>query len=169
VANPVNFNRNWGTFLRIPITNLLASATDPDGDPIALVMIGTSTNGSWVATVGKYVVIAPTNNISESFVYIVRDVRSYRPADTVRMATNWFTVNVTYAYGLAQSITISGPTAVVHFAGVPGYSYEVERSTNLISQSWTVLLITNAPPRGVWQFIDTNPPPGEAYYRTRQH
>jgi hypothetical protein len=168
-ANPVNFNRNWGTFLRIPITNLLASATDPDGDSITLVMTGASTNGSWVSTVGKYVVIAPTNNIPESFVYVVRDVRSYRSGDTVRMATNWFTVNVTYAYGLAQSITVSGPTAMVHFAGVPGYSYEVERSTNLAGPSWTVLLITNAPPRGVWQFIDTNPPTGGAYYRTRQH
>ncbi len=76
---------------------------------------------------------------------------------------------VTYAYGLAQSITFNGPTAVVNFAGVPGYSYEVQRTTNLLSPNWTVLLITNAPPKGVWQFIETNPPPGGAYYRTRQH
>ena len=48
-------------------------------------------------------------------------------------------------------------------------SYEVQRTTNLLSPNWTVLLITNAPPKGVWQFIETNPPPGGAYYRTRQH
>jgi uncharacterized repeat protein (TIGR01451 family) len=169
VANPVNYNRDWGTFLRIPLTNLLANATDPDGDPVALVTIGISTNGSLVGTVGKYIVIAPTNNIFESFTYVVRDVRSYRPGDVVRTATNSFTVTVTYAYGQAKSITANGSNAVVNFAGVPGHYYDVERTTNLVSPAWTVLGTTSVPPKGVWQFVDTNPPSGGAFYRTRQH
>jgi hypothetical protein len=49
------------------------------------------------------------------------------------------------------------------FAGIPGYQYHVQVSTNL--SDWNDVLITNAPAGGVFQFIDNAAPLPDAYYR----
>jgi hypothetical protein len=168
VANPLYLSRAWGTIMRIPIAFVLTnSTTDPDGDPTVLSGLGVSTNGTPIRTNSLFILFAPTNNISECFSYVIRDVRSYRPGDTVRTATGWITVTVTNAISSVVSVNSSGGAVTLNFAGVPGYAYDVERSTNLTS--WTVILTTNAPVRGLWIYTDAHPPQPEAFYRLRQH
>jgi hypothetical protein len=172
VASPVTCGRAWGTSLRIAIAPLIATNTsDPDGDARVLFGIGTSTNNSYLATNSSSILFAPTNNLPESFTYVVRDLRaSYRPGDTIQTATNWITVVITNAISSVQSITPTGSGGiVVRFAGVPGYAYDVESSTNLAAGSWTVVQTTNAPVNGVWEYFDSNPPIPTAFYRTQQH
>jgi hypothetical protein len=155
--------------LKISISNLLANyTTDLDGDARRLVGVGVSTNGAFLSTNSMFILFAPTNNISESFTYVIRDARAYRPGDTVPMATNWITVNVIHAVGYAQSISVSGGAVMITFAGVPSYVYDIQRSTN-VSGPWTVLYTTNAPANGRWTYTDNNPPEPMAFYRTRQH
>jgi hypothetical protein len=170
-ASPIGYSRAHSTFLRLAIPNILTNYTaDLDGDACALVFVGASTNGSYVGTNGPYIVVAPTNNIPEAFIYVVQDARDYRAGDTIRMATNWITISVTNAVGIAQSISIvNGQNVSVRFAGVPGYSYDVERTTDLMDPNWVVVGTTNVPPNGVWFYEDTNPPAGAAFYRTKQH
>jgi hypothetical protein len=169
VALPLFLNRVWGTVMRIPISMLLTNfTTDPDNDPTALIGLGVSTNNSPITTNSAFIFFTPTNNVSESFTYQVSDVRNYRPGDTVRMATGWITITVTNAVSSAVSVTTSGGAVSIHFAGVPGYAYDVERTTNL-GGSWTVVLTTNAPAHGLWFFTDSNPPQPSAFYRLRQH
>jgi hypothetical protein len=164
---PVNLNRAWGTVLRIPISKVLTNYTsDLDNDLTALTGLGTSTNGTPISTNASYIFFTPTNNISESFTFTVRDVRSYRPGDTVRTATGWITITVTNAIGV-MSFTSSGAAITLHLAGIPGYAYDVQRSTNLTT--WTVVLTTNSPSRGLWNYTDSNPPQPAAYYRLQQH
>lgn len=168
VASPVPMGRAWGTFLRIPIATIISDYTsDVDGDGRAFVQLGASTNGSFLSTNSTYILFAPTNNIPESFAYVVRDLRAYRPGDSIQLATNYITVSVTNAVSSAQSITSGGGGITVTFAGVPGYAYDVERSPDMFS--WTVVLTTNAPASGIWQYYDAAPPNPSAYYRTRQH
>ena len=169
VASQLYLSRAWGTVMRIPIAFVLTnSTTDPDGDPTALLGLGASTNGTPITTNASYIFFTPTNNLSESFTYTVRDVRSYRPGDTVRTATSWITISVTNAIGPVVSVDSSGGTVTIKFAGVPGYAYDVERATDL-GGSWTVVLTTNAPPHGLWIYTDSNPPQPSAFYRLRQH
>jgi hypothetical protein len=169
VANAASYARAWGTWLRIPIAGLIADFTsDADGDARALVRTGVSTNGALVSTDDTYVLFAPTNNSAESFYFVVRDGRNYRLGDTIQMATNWLTVTVTNAVGNAQTISTSdGGGVTVRFAGVPGYAYDVERSPDLVA--WNVVLTTNAPPGGIWSYVDADPPRPQAYYRIKQH
>jgi len=48
------------------------------------------------------------------------------------------------------------------FAGVPGYSYRVERTQDLSgTPAWTSLSTTNAPAGGLFQLVDPNPPEGD--------
>jgi uncharacterized repeat protein (TIGR01451 family) len=170
VAAVANYGRAWGTSLRIPITHLLTNHTsDADGDGRGLAVLGVSTNGAWISTNTAYIYFSPTNNLSESFQYVIRDLRSYRLGDTVQMATNLVTVSVTNAVGQARSISASGPNIRIQFAGVPGFAYDVERTTNIASGVWIVLQTTNAPAHGVWEFLDANPPMPAAFYRIKQH
>ena len=108
-------SRAWGTVMRIPIATVLTNyTTDPDGDPTALLGLGASTNGTPITTNASYIFFTPTNNFSESFTFTVSDVRSYRPGDTVRTATNWITISVTNAIGSVVSVASSGGAITLH-------------------------------------------------------
>jgi hypothetical protein len=70
-----------------------------------------------------------------------------------------------------NAVTISFTNGVVgmRFAGIPGYTYNVQRTEDLTPPAtWTTLHTTNCPPLGLFDFIDTAPPMGAAYYRTAQ-
>ena len=167
-AFPLFFNRAWGTVMRIPISYVLTNFTsDADGDLTRLTNLGSSTNGTPITTNASYIFFTPTNNISESFTYTVRDFRTYRPGDTVRTASGLITISVTNATSSAVSAAAVGGVVTINFAGVPGYAYDVERTTNLVN--WSVILTTNAPAHGLWIFRDGTPPQPSAYYRLRQH
>ena len=168
VANPLFLGRAWGTAMRISIPFVLTNFTsDLDGDVTLFSGAGGSTNGTPITTNAIFILFPPTNNLAETFPYRIRDNRVYRPGDTVRLATNWITVSLTNAVGLVVPVSSSGGSLTLSFAGIPGYAYDVERSTNLTV--WTAVLTTNAPTRGVWLYTDSNPPQPSAYYRMRQH
>jgi hypothetical protein len=180
VANAATYGRANGTSIKISITDLLAQFTsDADGDALSLEsvaggsitnysVIATTTNGSDVYILnpyagGAYIMLLPTNDLSETFSYVVNDT-SY-PALT---ATNMITVTVTNAVGqMTGSISTSGGSAVTTtWAGIPGSGYAVQRSPDL--STWADIWTTNAPPAGVFSFTDTTPPQPAAYYRLRQ-
>ena len=58
---------------------------------------------------------------------------------------------------------VTGGTASMSFAGIPGYKYNVQVSTDL--SSWSTLWTTNAPAGGLFQFTDGSAPTPTAYYR----
>jgi len=133
-----------------------------------LVAVGISTNGSFISTNSLYILFAPSNNVTESFSFVVRDARTYRPGDTVFLATNQITIQAIKVAGYAQSIASTGSGIIVHFAGIPGYAYDVERADN-VGGPWSVIFTTNAPANGLWIYTDNSPPTPSAFYRTKQH
>jgi len=69
--------------------------------------------------------------------------------------------------GIAQGITLSGGNPTINFAGIPGFEYDVQRSTDLVT--WTTLETIIAPSDGVFSYTDNSPPGGNAaYYRLMQ-
>ncbi len=54
----------------------------------------------------------------------------------------------------------------VDFRGIPGRSYEVQRSTDLTN--WTVLATIVAGPTGAVSYTDESPPEGNGFYRLRR-
>jgi hypothetical protein len=72
----------------------------------------------------------------------------------------------------AESINASGSSATIRFSGVVGYDYLVQRTDSLTPpMTWTTQTTTLLSPAtdGSLTFIDTNAPPGTAYYRLVQH
>jgi autotransporter-associated beta strand protein len=174
IANSITNNRAPNVSFKIKIADLLAAATsDVDGDARGLVSLGASTNGASVTTNDTYIFYSNPNNVEDEFTYIVRDFGpAYRAGDTVRTATGTirFTVNTPQGTN-ANAVAISPTNGVVglRFAGIPGYAYEVQRTTDLTPPiSWTTLWTTNCPPLGLFDYIDLTPPLGQAYYRTAQ-
>jgi hypothetical protein len=171
-APNATFSRAKGISLKIKISDLAATWSDPDDDPTSLIAVdATSTNGASITTNSTFIFYSNTNNVADTFTYTIRDIRSYRPGDTIRTAVATCFITVTNAYGTVQTVTPGPTSATVDFAGVPGYSYDVQRSTNLMG--WTTLLTTNTPPAGLFQYVDDftdiGGPPSQAYYRLKQN
>ncbi len=164
VASNASVTRNSGVpALRLLVSNLLTNAADVDGDVLSLISVGSSTNGAFVSLSGAYVLYYNTNNVNDTFTYTVQDSFGDTGTSTVSITVNGTTI---FGQSNPQINTIGGiPT--VTFSGIPGYSYTVQRSTNLVG--WVSLLTTNAPALGLFDytdnFSDLGGIPGSAYYR----
>jgi hypothetical protein len=59
------------------------------------------------------------------------------------------------------------PTGLrLRFTGVPGSSYTIERAL-AITGPWATINTQTAPASGLIEYLDTNPPIGAAFFRTR--
>jgi hypothetical protein len=71
---------------------------------------------------------------------------------------------------VAKGVIASGSAAAIRFSGVTGYSYDVQRTTNLTPPiTWTTVNTVPLYPAadGSFTFSDTNATSGAAYYRAQ--
>jgi hypothetical protein len=161
VASDVSYTRNTAVnSIKIPVTNLLANASDVDGDTLSLASVSATTNNATISIADGCVLYRNTNAVTDQFTYTVSDGFGGTSSATV-------TINVdsTPLFGQSQIASVSGGTATLNFAGIPGYGYSVQRSTNLMN--WATIWTTNAPLNGMFQVIDPTAPEANAYYRLR--
>jgi hypothetical protein len=169
---PVAANTNAGVTenqaLVLDNTKLLLQCSDPDGDPLSIISAGpTSTNGGAVSLTSSNITYVPVTN------FVGLDLFNYTVSDG-RGGTATGGVLVTVAAASAPSLNIvSGPEILadghfhVGFAGIPGYSYTIQYSSNLDSPSWTTITNLAAGTNGLFDFEDpTEPLPPTRYYRT---
>lgn len=75
---------------------------------------------------------------------------------------------VVYREGLAPISIALLPGAVrLHINGEPGGSYKVQRASALAGP-WETIATPTAPPNGLIEYMDADPLPGSAFYRTAQ-
>jgi hypothetical protein len=168
---PTNGNYVLATFentaATITASKLAIGVADPDGDPLTLVFVSTtSTNGATITSNGTSYTYMPVTNFfgADSFTYAVHD-----PYSAI-IATNTVMVTVRSS-GTAPTLTIQSVTpptgtntsAIVYGSGRPLATYNVQRSTN--ASVYYTIGSTNALANGLIIFIDTNPPPSSAFYR----
>jgi hypothetical protein len=181
VANAATYSRARDTDIQISVTNLLALYTsDAYGDPVGLVSVagGLLTNYSQIAITtngtvvfyytdslgSSYIFLGPTNDVNESFAYVVDDTNY--PALT---ATNYITITVTNAVGQETGqISTTNGTVVIVWAGIPGTTNVTQRATE-VQGPWTNMWTNVVPTAGVFTNIDSSPPQPSAYYRLEQY
>jgi hypothetical protein len=164
IAGTAQYTRTSGVSLKIKISELVTNATDADQDVLSLVGVsGTTTNGSPLSSDSTYVFVE-TNNVDDAFTYTVQDGYGGTNSGTVLVSI------VATNPGQSQ-IVLSGDTAIVTFAGIPGRSYTAQRATNVTFTGTVRSWVTNAPPAGVFQIIDDfsdlGEPPSSAFYWLR--
>ena len=164
-ASPSGYSRPTGFSLKITIVGDLATNwSDADRDAVALTGGISSTNGATVSYDSSYVYYSNPNNVSDKINYTVSDGHGGTTPGVINII-----VNTGSTAGNPQTIVVTGSSATVNFAGIPGYQYLIQRSTNMTV--WVTLFTTNAPGNGVFKFTDNfddlgGVAPPSAFYRT---
>ncbi len=159
VASPATYARAVGTSFGINIASLLAASTsDPEGDTRTLQSVGASAQGASISQTGTSILYSPANNNADSFIYTIDDGHGNTASSTISViAVNPAGANLAFARNPQGQ-------GVPQFAGIPGYPYSIERTTDL--RVWTVMQTLNAPASGVFSITDpTQPPAPKTFYR----
>lgn len=164
VANTDTFFRSNGLGIKIAFADLLTNDYDPDGNAFKLTGINLiTTNGIHLTTNATLIFYTNNANVDDGFTYTIADTHCGAATGTVRIVVS------TNMLGQPTTVSVSGLTATVGYVGVPGYTYEVQRSTNLTT--WVALMTTNAPSAGMFKIVDDfgdlGVRPSQAYYRLR--
>lgn len=167
VAGNATYTRATGTGLFINIANLLTNVTQRAADHvITLSSVGSGSQGATITISGSSIRYAPLpdHNANDSFTYTVSDGQG-------GTATGHVAVNHKSVTGQnSGAVTVTANSVTSRFAGVPGWTYYVQRSTNLsVGAGWVSINTNLVPSTGlitnVDNFTDLGAPPASAYYR----
>ena len=163
IANPLTFTNVPPLVLQIPIASLTSNATDADGDSITLTGLDlTSTNGINLLTNDTFIFYSNYVSVLDQFNYTIGDGHGGSATGAV-----YITSSPTGRFTGFPSQT--GTSETLHFAGRPGWTYYVERSTNL--PVWVTISTNVAPASGVFDytddFHDLTGPASMGFYRLR--
>lgn len=151
----------------LSFAKILAKATDAEGDTLTLSGIGSfSARGGRLSPQATFLTYTPPTGYSgtDTFQITIRDARG-------ATATGVVTVTVGLRPTLGDSGTnppiltqLSGGKIGLSFQGIPGRSYQIQRSTGTLT-NWSTLATITAGPDGGISYTDPSPPAGSAFYR----
>jgi hypothetical protein len=156
----------YQTAATISLGKLLAKAADPEADALSVTGAGpASTQGGTVVLQSGSIRYTPPIGYSgaDTFPITVTDARGASVPGTVTMTVQ---VNTGVGTNAAVLTTMSGGRMGLGFHGIPGRSYQIQRTTDF--DTWTPLGSVTAAANGAVVFIDESPPPGSAFYRLRK-
>ncbi len=149
--------------LTISFAEILAGASDPDGDLVTIVIADGSTfQGGEIVMADDSLTYTPPFDFlgPDSFPLVVQDGRG-------GFSTAVISLNVTASDGIAGNTPRLDPSALplpkLHFTGVPGMLYEIERSPDLRQWETRVRLRPGGDGTLLWE--DDDPLEGSAFYR----
>jgi len=166
---PVAGNDNMGAVQNhsrsIRIEKCVSNDFDLDDDALTVIAVSASTNGGTVTFNSTDITYTPATNYvgADAFTYTISDGRGGVATATVLVTVysqDALTSNI-------LSLTMDGGTATLRFAGIPGFTYHVERTSDMTAPvTWTDLGSIVVPANGIAVYPDTTAPGGSAFYRT---
>jgi hypothetical protein len=152
----------------ISLADVATNWSDPDGDPVTLAGINlVTTNGVNLATNIGWILYPNSANVNDQLSYSISDGFG---------GTNIGYINVVITNSVTGSSSIAGITTgatnVVSAYGIPGYSYILERATNMALAVWVDVSTNTVAPNGALNALDNfsdlgGQPPSSAYYRLK--
>ncbi len=169
-APPLAFGGSFyqlaGLPLAINVADLMWRDYDPDGEPVFLVGVSTTTSNGLMLTIRGTQILVPTNSLGDGFGYTIADNRGVTATGTATISI------ISSPTSQVNALDLSVPGAVtVGFAGVPWYFYECQRATNVTFsgrlQTWPVQAWADGS-ISLWDnFADLTNKPSQAFYRLR--
>lgn len=163
VVPPTSVNFSVDISTKISIRDLVRSITGGTGAPVSLVSVGETANpGASVRIANGFIVYTPARSqtTADSFTFTANDgSQSVEGTIQVQPGGNGTapTVNII-------SVALSGGTATIRAAGVPGVIYVLESSENM--STWAPLgSPVVCPAAGIMSFTDPGPLPTSRFYR----
>ncbi len=168
VAQPMTVSRAAGLRVLIALSDVATNWSDADSDAVSLVSLNlTSTNGVTVTTNSDYILYpAAAANVNDQLSYVITDPLGATVTGYINLVVAG---SVTGTNSIAN-ITL-GATNSVKAYGIPGKTYILERSTNLVD--WVdVHTNTASAVNGEIDAMDDfsdlgGTPPAEAFYRLK--
>jgi len=172
VAATTNIVRTAGLKLRIFYTDLTNNWSDADGDTVTLNSLTLlTTNNVTLATNSTQILYTNSPNMNDQITYTVSDGHGGTSIGLINVVINPFVTSQQTPSALA----VSGSSVTATFYGIPAYTYEVQRSTNLLAGlGWLDISTNTVGTNGVVQITDTfsnlgGSIPASAYYRLKWH
>ncbi|MFM1768283.1 MAG: hypothetical protein RJA22_812 [Verrucomicrobiota bacterium] len=163
VATPDGVSTRSGESVTVPIFKFINNDFDPEGAPVLFVNASaTSTNGGTVTTGVSDLTYSPAPG------FFGIDRFSYTISDGTFTTTTYVEVVVLNSDIPAPNLVgldpLPGGGFEIRFAGIPGRTYQVQRST-APNGPWTTVSTLVAPLQGLMEYQDANPPQPSAFYR----
>jgi hypothetical protein len=157
--------RTPGELFKISAIKLLLNDSDADGDfPAVTGVSSTSVNGATVVLEWPWIYYLPVegDDRTDQFTYTIGD--GFGGTSSALVVVNVFAPAAS-SQNIIKIETLPNGSRRILFAGVPGFSYRVEASVNLIT--WTFLASRTASSAGRFEYIDTAAPQFPVrYYRS---
>jgi hypothetical protein len=153
VVDPATYMRPAGYPLNVPLGgNLATNWSDVDGDLLALTGSISSTNGALVGYDNNFVYYTNVNDVADQINYTVADGFGGNTPGFITVLVGPPPTN-----SVSGAVVNSGNNVTLSFVGVPGYTYQVEVTPNLVPPIvWTPLSTNTADIRdGTWYITDT--------------
>ena len=150
----------------ISLGKLLSKASDAEADALSVSSAGpASAQGGTVTLQSGSIRYTPANGYSgtDTFPITITDARGASVSGTVTVTVQ---LNTGIGTNAAVLTALSGGRMGLGFQGIPGRSYQIQRTTDL--DNWIPLGSVTAAANGAVIFIDESPPPGSAFYRLRK-
>ena len=172
VASVATYTRTAGLDLLILLSDLTNSWSDVDGNSVTRSGINlVTTNGVTLRTNNVLILYSNPLNVNDQITYTISDGQG---------GTNTGVINITVSpfvsgQQTATPLTVSNGIVSTAFYGIPGYTYEVQRSTNLVlGTGWMNISTNTVGSNGKLNVTDQFPDlggitPSSAYYRLEWH
>lgn len=154
----------------IPVSELLANASDPDGDTLTVSNAGPASTAGGSAAVGSgSVTYVPANGYlgADSFTATIADARGGSVSGTIQVS-----VLGTAALPKEEAPQIgrrADGKIDLAFKAAAGAQYDIQRNLTLDSADWVKVATLTAGDDGVVPFMDPAPPDDRAFYRLVPH
>ncbi len=165
-TTPLTFTNTLPAVLQIPFATLAGNGTDPDGDSLAVSAVSlTSTNGVVLSTNATSISYSNNLGANDQFTYTLTD----NHGGSVTGIVNVVNIAQPAAAQFVGAPQANGNSTTLHFSATPGWTYYLERSTNV--PDWKTIWTNVAPPGGTFDYVDDfhdlPAPPASALYRMR--
>ena len=168
VAATYNLARTAGLRLHIFWANVATNWSDVDGDPVTLTSLNlVTTEGVNLLTNSTQILYTNNLNVNDQISCTVTDGQGATNTGLINVVVNPFVISRQSPANLNYGANAIAAT----FIGIPGFNYEVQRSTNLMIGPGWVDIATNT--AGIYGVINVNDTfldqggvvPAAAYYR----
>lgn len=165
-ADPLTYTNVAPAVLPVSFATLMANATDADGDALGVAGVNlVSTNGIALTTNATSIIYSNRANVTDQFSYVISDGHGGSVAGVVNVVN----IGSNPAAQFTSTPGADGNTVQLNFTATPGWTYYLERSTNLFD--WTTIWTNVAPPGGTFDYLDDfhdlAAPVSPAFYRLR--
>ena len=164
---PVAGSINLGAVANHPrtllIDKVLGEATDLDANTLTLTAVSAnSTNGGTVTLTETNIIYTPVSNFAgaDLFTYTISDGHSGTASGSVLILV--LSESEASLNQVGQPIATTNGTVVVRFAGIPGLTYSVQRSSDQVN--WNSAGSYVVPDTGIAEYTDSTPAPQPPYY-----